>query len=195
MKKGRIGIVVAVLLVIAAVVLWRMYFQKKGDEGVLLLSGNMEVTETNVGFKLPGRVVELAVDEGDHVQKDQVLARLDNAELASGVAQNRAALAEAVSRLAELQNGSRPQEIEEAKANVSSQDAELVRLKNDFERTEKLFENGAVSKAQFDAAKSAYETRVAMRRNASESLSLVREGPRKRASQRPGTRWSRQKRR
>ena len=62
---------------------------------------------------------------------------------------------------------------------MSSQDAELVRLKNDFERTEKLFENGAVSKAQFDAAKSAFETRVAMRRNASESLSLVREGPRK----------------
>jgi HlyD family secretion protein len=179
MKKGRVVIVVIVVLVIAAAVVWRTYFQKKGEEGVLLLSGNMEVTETNVGFKLAGRVTELAVDEGDHVQKDQRLAGLDDAELASLVSQSRAALQEALSRLAELQNGSRPQEIEEARANVGSQEAELTRLGKDFERADKLFKNGAISNAEFDAAKSAYETRIEMRKNASEALSLVKEGPRK----------------
>ena len=34
----------------------------------LSLSGNIEVTETNLGFKLPGRIVELTVDEGQAVQ-------------------------------------------------------------------------------------------------------------------------------
>ena len=179
MKKRKVGIIILILMAVAAFLLWRGYFHKEAEEGVLLLSGNMEVTETNIGFKIAGRVVELSVDEGREVQKGQVLARLDNAELASVVTQNRAALQEAISLLAELKNGSRPQEIEEARANVASQEAELVRLSKDFERSEKLFNNGAISAAQFDAAKSAYETRIALKRNASESLSLVREGPRK----------------
>jgi HlyD family secretion protein len=179
MKKRKIGIAVVVLLLVVAVVVWRLYFQEKGNGDALFLSGNMEVTEANVGFKVPGRVIELAVDEGDRVEKGQVLARLDDAELASVVAQNRAALQEAMSRLAEIRSGSRPQEIEQAKANVRSQDAELARLRNDFERAETLFKNGAVSKAQFDAARSAYETRLALQRGAAESLSLVKEGPKK----------------
>ena len=179
MKKRRIGIIILVLAAVAAFLLWRAYFRKEAEEGVLLLSGNMEVTEWNIGFKIAGRVVERLVDEGDKVEKGQVLARLDDAELASIVTQNRAALREAESRLEELKAGSRPQEIEEAKANVRSEEAETVRLKRDFERAEILYKNGAISTAQYDAAKSAYETRAAQHRSAVESLSLVKEGPRK----------------
>ncbi len=82
-------------------------------------------------------------------------------------------------RLAELEAGSRPQEIEQAKANVQSEEAELVRIRKDYERSEMLYRNGAISTAQFDAAKSAYESRAAQLRHSSESLSLIKEGPRK----------------
>ena len=155
MKKRKVGIIILILMAVAAFLLWRGYFHKEAEEGVLLLSGNMEVTETNIGFKIAGRVVELSVDEGREVQKGQVLARLDNAELASIVTRERAALREAQSRLEELKAGSRPQEIEEAKANVRSEEAETVRLKKDYERADTLYKNGAISTAQFDAAKSA----------------------------------------
>jgi HlyD family secretion protein len=177
--KKKAGVLVAVLIVIAAIMLGRDYLGKKGEEGVLLLSGNMEVTETHIGFKLPGRAIELAAEEGQSVKAGDMLARLDNAELASIVRQSRASLQEATSRLAELKAGSRPQEIEQAKANVRLQEAELTRLKKDYERAETLVTNGAISSAQFDAARSAYETRQAQHRNSLESLSLVREGPRK----------------
>ena len=177
--KRRIGLVVVILLVVAAVLAWRTYFQKKGDGDVLLLSGNMEVTETNVGFKLAGRVIELAVDEGQQVQKDQLLARLDNAELAAVVTQNRAALQEAISHLAELKTGSRPQEIEEATENLRFQQAELARLKQDFDRADRLYKQEAIPTSQYDAAKAAYETRVALEKSAAQSLSLVKEGPKK----------------
>ncbi len=177
--KKRIAIVVAVLIAIAAVLLVRSFLAKKPDDGALLLSGNVEVTETNIGFKLPGRVIELLVDEGQAVNKGDVLARLDNAELASIVRQNRAAALEAQARLAELQAGSRPQEIEQARASVRAQEAELARLHKDFERAEVLYKNGAISSAQFDAAKSAYENRAAQHKSAQEGLSLVHEGPRK----------------
>jgi HlyD family secretion protein len=177
--KKRIAVVAAVLIAIAAVLLIRSFLTKKPDEGVLFLSGNVEVTETNIGFKLPGRVIALSVDEGQAVKKGDLLARLDNAELASIVTQNRAAAAEAEARLAELLAGSRPQEVEQARANVRAQEAELVRLEKEFERAQVLYKNGAISSAQFDAAKSAYENRLAQRRSAQEGLSLVHEGPRK----------------
>jgi len=178
MRKG-IALVVLIIAVVAAGLIWRTYYGTRQDEGTLLLSGNMEVTEINVGFKIPGRVIELAVDEGQQVKKDAVLARLDNAELAHAVVQSRAALQEAVSRAAELKAGSRPQELEQARANLSAQEAELARVKKDFERAEILHTNGAIPTSQLDSARSAYEARLAQRRSAAESLSLVKEGARK----------------
>jgi len=170
-----IGIVVVIIVVLVLV----YHFRNKREEGVLKLSGNIEVTETNIGFKIPGRITELLVDEGYKVKKGDVLARLDSAELAGVVAQSRAVLQEAATRLAELRAGSRPQEIEQAKANVGSQEAELNKAKKDYERAEILYKNGAISASQFDTAKSAYETRMAQYTNALEQLSLVKEGPRK----------------
>lgn len=178
MKKG-ITLIVAVLVIGGALFLGRTYFRRIGEEKVLLLSGNMEVTETNIGFKLPGRVTALLVDEGRSVQKGALLARLDDGELASVVAQNRAALDEAETRLAELKAGSRPQEIGQAEANLGAQQAELTRLQKDYERAEILYENGAISTSQYDAARSSYEERRAQLRHALESLSLAREGPRR----------------
>jgi HlyD family secretion protein len=178
MKKS-VAIAVIALAATAAVFLSARYFGKRGEEHVLLLSGNMEVTETNTGFKPAGRVIDLLVDEGDSVRKGDLLARLDDAEAASVVAQQRAALQEAEVRLAELEAGSRPQEIEQAKADVQTQEAELVRIKKDYERSEMLYHNGAIPSAQFDAAKSAFESRAAQFRRAAEQLSLTKEGPRK----------------
>jgi len=178
MKKS-VAIAVIALAATAAVFLSARYFGKRGEEHVLLLSGNMEVTETNTGFKPAGRVIDLLVDEGQSVRKGDLLARLDDAEAASVVAQQRAALQEAEVRLAELEAGSRPQEIEQAKADVQTQEAELVRIKKDYERAEMLYHNGAIPSAQFDAAKSAFESRAAQLCRAAEQLSLTKEGPRK----------------
>jgi HlyD family secretion protein len=179
MKKRIFGIVIVILLIGAAFWLWQNYFKEKGDNGTLLLSGNMEVTEINVGFKLAGRISELAVEEGQTVKKGDLLARLDKGELETILAQNQAGVNEANSKLAQLKAGSRPQEIEQAQAQVHAQDAELARVKKDFERAELLYKNGAISAAQHDAAKSAFEARAAQQRGASEFLNLVKEGPRK----------------
>ncbi len=145
----------------------------------MLLSGNVEATETNVGFKIPGRVTERLVDEGDRVKAGDLLAKLDNAEIASVVAQGRASLDEAATRLTEFSAGSRSQEIEQAKAQMNAQEADLQKVKKDYERAGILYKNGAISLSQFDVAKSAYDARAALHRNAIEALSLVREGPRK----------------
>jgi len=123
--------------------------------------------------------MELTVDEGQHVNAGQLIARLDNAELASVVMQNKASLQEAMTRLAELKAGSRVQEIERARASVNAQAADLDKAKKDYERADILYKNGAISASQFEAAQNAYNTRAAQLKSAQETLSLVREGPRK----------------
>jgi HlyD family secretion protein len=178
MKKKRL-VIISVLIVIVIVALVVYNLKKQKDNGAMILSGNVEVTETNIGFKIPGRVVERLVDEGDKVKAGDLLARLDSAEIASVVAQSRASLEEAATKLAELSAGSRSQEIEQAKAQMNVQEAELQKVKKDYERAEILYKNGAISASQFDVAKSAYDARTALNRNAIEMLSLVREGPRK----------------
>ncbi|MBA4418777.1 MAG: ABC transporter substrate-binding protein [Syntrophus sp. (in: bacteria)] len=176
--KKRI-IIVSIVIVIGVAVFLITSLRKQRDDGTMLLSGNIEITETNVGFKIPGRVVERLVDEGNQVKPGDIIARLDSAELSAVVAQNRAALKESATRLAELKAGSRPQEIGQARANVRAQEADLEKVRKDFERAEVLYKNGAISATQFDASKSAYESRSAQLRNAGETLSLVKEGPRK----------------
>jgi HlyD family secretion protein len=178
MKKKKFTIVAVIILALAIVFLVT-YLRNRKENGVISLSGNVEVTEMNMGFKMPGRVVKLAVDEGDRVKNGDILANLDNAELTSIVAQNKAVLQEAMTRLAELKAGSRLQEIEQARANVTAREAELTKAKKDFDRADMLFKNGAISASQFDLARSAYDTRLAQRVSAVEALSLAKEGPRK----------------
>lgn len=178
MKRKRLIIaLIVVMAVTAGLLVYRM--RNRAEAGVLLLSGNVEATESNVGFKIPGRVTELRVDEGYKVKAGDILARLDSAELASIVSQSRAALNEADTRLAELRAGSRSQEIEQAKANLTAHEAGLAKARKDFERAEVLYKNGAISRADFDAAKSAYDALSAQKKHAAELLSLVKEGPRR----------------
>ncbi len=178
MKKKRIVIILIVVL-LGAVILVTASLKKSKENGAMILSGNVEVTETNVGFKIPGRVEERLVTEGDKVKAGDLVAKLDSAELASIANQNRASLKEATAKLAELTAGSRAQEIQQAKANVNAQDADLEKVKKDYERAEVLYKNGAISTSQYDAARSAYDSRKALTRSAYETLSLVAEGPRK----------------
>ncbi|RPI36614.1 MAG: HlyD family efflux transporter periplasmic adaptor subunit [Nitrospiraceae bacterium] len=177
MKKRLL--IAGILLLIAAGVFVLRNFSGKQDDGKLILSGNVEVTEVDAGFKYAGRVTELPVEEGQRVQLGDRLASLDSAELESQALQGRAYLDEARTKLEELRAGARPQEIEEAKANVRYADAELSKAGKDHERAEVLFKNGAISAQAMDAARKAYDSAASQHRKAVESLSLVQEGPRK----------------
>jgi HlyD family secretion protein len=177
-RKKKLIILGIVLLVVAVVLLVR-YRTRDGSGNELNLSGNVEITEAHLGFKFPGRVIQLLAGEGDPVKAGQTIAHLDSVEAEAAVAQSRSVFQEASTRLSELRAGSRTQEIAQAIAQVTAQEAELNRVRKDFERAEVLYKNGAISPSQFDSAKSVYENRAALRKNAQEVLSLVKEGPRR----------------
>jgi len=202
-KKKLIAALLA-LFVVAAVI---FYVIRGGSAhaGTIRLSGNIEVTDAEVSFKIPGRVVARLVDEGDLVKTGQLVARLDSAELAQEVAlrkadaqnaqaaleelvagyrkediaQAEAAAQQAQSRLEEMLAGSRPQEIAASQATVERAKAETQRAKADAARYEALVKKDEASQQQYDAVRTTYETSLARQKEAEEQFKLVKEGPRK----------------
>jgi HlyD family secretion protein len=147
-------------------------------DGELVLSGNIEVTDARLGFKLPGRVAERAVSEGEPVVTGQLVARLEDAEQVHELALRQAELAAAQAALAELEAGSRPQEIAAAAATHRSAEAERERARLEFARQKELLDKDAVSIRDFEAAQAQLHVATARAGETAERLQLIKEGPR-----------------
>lgn len=149
------------------------------EPGVFLrVSGNIEMTDAEVSFKIPGRVAERSVSEGETVQAGQLVARLDAGELGQEVALRGAEVRAAAAALAELETGSRPEEIAQAEAVVRRAQADVARARADFRRLKTLYEQENVSVQDYDAARTAVDVTEAKLREAQEQLRLVKKGPR-----------------
>lgn len=141
-------------------------------------SGTVEATEADLGFQVPGRVLEVAVREGDLVSGGQELARLDQAELEAVRAAAAAQLEGARARLTELRRGARVEEIRQAEAVARSTRQRADNARREVERALRLFEGGALSRQALDQAETALEVAAAAADQAEEALALVRQGPR-----------------
>lgn len=152
--------------------------RKDDRPGHLTLSGNLEVTDAQLSFKSPGRVAERLISEGQRVSAGQLVARLDDAEQVQEVALRKAELAAVQAVLAELEAGSRLQEIAAADAVVRSAEAERERVRLDFTRQQELHEKNAISTREFEAAQAQLKVANARASEAAERAKLIKEGPR-----------------
>jgi HlyD family secretion protein len=101
------------------------------------------------------------------------------ATLASDLDQRRADLGSNEARLAELKNGSRPEEKQQARAAVEAAQSELERAKRDWDRAQTLFKNDDISAAQYDQYRNRFESADAALKQAKEREALVLAGPRR----------------
>jgi membrane fusion protein YbhG len=176
MKKVVIS--VALLILVGAIVFFVLRQKKPKEENVIRVSGNIEITDAAVSFKIPGRVVERLVSEGNQVKEGQLVARLDHIDLQQEVELQRAAVAAERANLNELEAGSRPDEIEQAEAALFRAKAEEERWNKDYQRQQGLYERDVISERELEAARMSYDTARARVREASEALTLLRKGPR-----------------
>jgi len=141
--------------------------------------GTVEATdEVVVTAKLPGRVVRVHAGEGDAVAAGQVLARQDTGELSAQLRQAQAGVDAARARLTLLEQGARPQEKAQVAAAVDQASANYETAKANYERMQMLFETGAVSQAQLDAAKLQMDVSRSQLEAARQQQSLVHTGAR-----------------
>jgi HlyD family secretion protein len=177
--KKRIIPGVLILILVAGSLYYFLTHNKKEPEQVIKVSGNIETTEADVGFKIAGRIVSRSFEEGDWVNKGSVLARLDDEDLRRRLELDRAALASAEARLSKLLAGSRPEEIKQAEATLEQAKFDLENKRIQLERMKNLFERKVIPKETYDNADTSFKVAKAAAQAAQENYNLVKEGPRK----------------
>lgn len=154
-RRKRLFILAAV--VAGLVLLWRILPADREAQGHIRLSGNIEVTDADLSFRLAGHVRERLVKEGERVARDAVVARLESTDLEHEVALREAEVAVAKATLAELQAGYRPEEIAQARAALAQAKAELTRAEADWRRQQPLLAQGAVAARDAEALRAAFD--------------------------------------
>jgi len=142
------------------------------------ISGNIEVDEVRLAFKIPGRMEQRLVDEGETVSAGDPVALLEETELKQELAARRAERAVAAAALAELEAGSRPQEIAAGEAALESAEASKELAQLEFTRQSELRATDAVAKRDFELARAQLQVAAARALEARQHLDLLREGPR-----------------
>src|SRR5499426_2248914 len=174
--KRRLIIALAVVFAGAAASWW--WFHHAPTNSPLMLAGNVEVRQVNLGFKVAGRIKELKVDEGATIAEGQAVASLDRVYFEDNIAQLKAQRDQAKASLAKLEAGNRPEEIAQAEATVREREATVTNAKISFERAEELLKRAVGSRKAFDDAQAAYREAEARLNSARQSLRLMQAGSR-----------------
>ena len=127
--------------------------------------------------KVIGRVAWVGVEMGDKIKKNQVLVRLEDDEYKARVAVQQGLLDAAKARLAEQENGSRPQEIAKAQADVEAAAADHANALTNLQRLQTI--NVGVSRQEVADANTLVLTTAAKLAGATQDLELMKLGPRK----------------
>ncbi len=180
MKNRKIVIVpvIAAVLVAAAVAYWWYGRQASDNAGELTLYGNVDTREVQLAFQVSGRVARMLVPAGARVEAGQPLAVLDDQRLRDAVALARARVEQASQHLAALEAGSRPQEIQRARAEVDGAAAAATSAAANYRRLKGLAKEQFVSPQALEDARSAARGADARLRAAKQALDLVVTGPR-----------------
>ncbi|HUK54020.1 MAG TPA: HlyD family efflux transporter periplasmic adaptor subunit [Candidatus Binatia bacterium] len=136
----------------AAVYFYPQWFHPAAQESEIKLSGNIEAHESEVSFKVSGRVVDLPVEEGQTLKAGQLIARLDSDDYRQQVAIDEAALQVRDRQLQLALAGNRHQDIEAARQSVEDARADLAQKQQDFERFDALYKRDEISAQTRDQA-------------------------------------------
>jgi len=175
-SKGKIALGVIVL---AAAALGGWYWlerQQQHAETALVLYGNVDIREVELGFRVPGRLTDALVDEGDSVTKGQRLAVIDSEPYRQSVALAEARVQLAQANLAKFEKGSRPQEVQQAQARVEEAEAAYRNAQREYERQLGMFKSGSTSETARDAAQTRRDQTAAALAALREALALASEG-------------------
>ena len=171
------------ILLIAAIVAGIYYYprltSKPAPVTQLALSGNMEAHESLVSFKVPGRILELPVEEGQSVAAGALLARLDDEDYKQRVRMDESTVRVRESSLALAQAGARVQEVKAAQQNMLDAQAALDQRKIDNERAQQLFAKDEISAQDRDNAATALKRAAAVLEGARQRYEEAVEGTRK----------------
>lgn len=150
-------------------------------QGVILNATGYIVAahKIEVAAKVIGRVKWIGVDKGDRVKEGEVLVRLEDDEYQAQLMQARGQMTSLQAKLAEAMNGSRPEEVAQALANVNTAQSDLDNARVTLDRNQRLLKDGVVAQQVVDDARARYDNALYRVNSLQKTYELVKLGPRK----------------
>ncbi len=131
-----------------------------------------------VSPQVSGRVIELNFEAGQRIERDFVLAVLDSTEYQAEYERVSGILEAARENLAELREGSRPDEIKQSRAELAESQTSLEQAERDYKRSKELLANGFGNKQDFETTESNYQMLKKRVDKLSATTQLMVDGPR-----------------
>lgn len=178
-KEQHKNILLAVLAFTVVVVIVGMigFFTLSNDEDII--QGQVEVTEYRVSSKVPGRILELRVKEGDYVKVGDTLAIIDAPDVEAKMMQARGAedAATAMNEMAE--NGARKEQVRAAYEVLQQAKAGLEIAEKSYQRVQRLYDEGVMTAQKRDEAFATYKAMEAQCKAAESQYEMVSNGVRR----------------
>ena len=174
MARGLLLGGVALVCLAGALVGWKLY-EGRQHQG-LVLYGNVDIRQVDLGFRVGGRIASVLVDEGDTVAEGQPLARLDTDLLRQQRDQAAAGLAGQKADLARLERGYRTEEVAQARAQVAASRAVAENAAINLHRVTTMRASNASSQKELDNARAADREAAARLRSAQDQLDMLLSG-------------------
>ena len=143
-----------------------------------IIQGQVEVTEYRVSSKVPGRILELRVKEGDYVKVGDTLAILDAPEVRAKMEQAQSAESAAAALELKAQNGARKEQIQGAFSVLQQAKAGLEIAEKSYNRVQRLYDEGVMSAQKRDEAYANYKAMEAQCKAAQSQYDMAKNGAR-----------------
>ena len=178
-KQQHNNILLAIFGFIAVVIIVALigFFTLGRDPEVM--QGQVEVSEYRVSSKVPGRILELRVKEGDFVKAGDTLAIIDAPEVRAKMEQARGAQEAASALEQKAQNGAREEQIRGAFQLLQQAKAGLEIAEKSYNRVQRLFDEGVLSAQKRDEAYAQYKAMEAQCKAAQSQYDMAVNGARR----------------
>ena len=178
-KKQHDNILLAIVGFVAVVIIVALigFFALGRDPEVI--QGQVEVAEYRVSSKVPGRILELRVKEGDYVKVGDTLVILDAPEVRAKMEQARSAEDAASALELKAQNGARKEQIQGAFQVLQQAKAGLEIAEKSYKRIQKLFDEGVMSAQKRDEVYAQYKAMEAQCKAAQSQYDMAVNGARR----------------
>ena len=167
-----IGGFIAVVIIVALIGFLAL------DRDPDIIQGQVEVTEYRVSSKVPGRILELRVKEGDYVKAGDTLAILDAPEVRAKMEQAQSAQSAAAALELKAQNGARKEQIQGAFSVLQQAKAGFEIAEKSYNRVQRLFDEGVMSAQKRDEAFASYKAMEAQMKAAQSQYDMAVNGAR-----------------
>ena len=148
------------------------------DRDPEIMQGQVEVSEYRVSSKVPGRILEIRVKEGDYVKVGDTLAILDAPEVRAKMEQARSAESAAAALELKAQNGARKEQIQAAFSVLQQAKAGFEIAEKSYNRVQRLYDEGVMSAQKRDEAYANYKAMEAQMKAAQSQYDMAVNGAR-----------------